>query len=815
MLWGIRAAVLAAFLCLSGAAGAAEPSPAAWPKTFGDGQTRVEVYQPQIDRWEGNSLGGSAAFAYGQEKGQPSYGIVKFTARVDVDKEARVAVLRDITLDAVSLPTAPADAAGVKQTLEAALPVKMTVSLDQLQTTAEVSKAIAADLTVPVKNDPPKIIVSTVPALLVPVDGEPRLAALPGTEFERVINTRALVLRDAGGVFHLRAVDLWFAAPALGGPWLRETASAALDAAVKAAAGAPGDLLATKDGKPPAIVPVIHVETVPTELVELDGQAKIVPVAGTELLEVRNADTPLFIDPGSGRYYLLISGRWFASGSLDGPWAFVPSDSLPAAFAKIPADDPRGAVLASVAGTPQAQEAVIAASVPQTATIDRNKAKAEVSYDGTARFVPIEGTSLRYAVNSPVPVIEVDSRHYYAVVNGVWFTAPAPQGPWVVAESVPQVIYTIPSSSPLHYVTYVRIYEATPETIVTGYTPGYMGAVVAPGGTVVYGTGYSYPAYVNENVWYEPPATYGYGAGVGVGALVGFAFGLAASSDWDDPVIEPYWGPYYWHDPIQNDWSHVDIDTTNVYNRWGGGTAVVTHDFGWSEDDHTSWNSRQVSAYNPWTGRSVTAQGGVERDWKHDTYQAGREVETSNAVTGVNSERRAGITGDVDDGSFTAGREGKVTGPEGSGAGYRSTLSGDGHGDYAGSREAGGYNAQTGRGAVGRTTVEGDVQDGDREVDRQGAAVNTRTDSGVSWNDGDVYAGHDGNVYKHSADDGWQKYGSGGWQDVERSGGGRDELSSLETERQGRLLGDRRAEGVARAGGFERGGFRGGGRFRR
>ena len=40
---------------------------------------------------------------------------------------------------------------------------------------------------------------------------------------------------------------------------------------------------------------------------------------------------------------------------------------------------------------------------------------------------------------------------------------------------VPAAIYTIPASSPLHYVTYVHIYEATPTVVYVGYTPGYMG----------------------------------------------------------------------------------------------------------------------------------------------------------------------------------------------------------------------------------------------------------------------------------------------------------------------------------------------------
>ena len=76
--------------------------------------------------------------------------------------------------------------------------------------------------------------------------------------------------------------------------------------------------------------------------------------------------------------------------------------------------------------------------------------------------------------------------------TGVWFTAASLKGPWTVASSVPPVIYSIPPSAPLYYVTFVHIYAVTPQTVVVGYTPGYMGVVVEPGGTVVYGTGYIY-----------------------------------------------------------------------------------------------------------------------------------------------------------------------------------------------------------------------------------------------------------------------------------------------------------------------------------
>ena len=47
-------------------------------------------------------------------------------------------------------------------------------------------------------------------------------------------------------------------------------------------------------------------------------------------------------------------------------------------------------------------------------------------------------------------------------------------------------------------------------------------AVVTPDGTVVYGTGYAYPAYIGD-VWYEPPLTYGVEAQPIYNPAVGYA----------------------------------------------------------------------------------------------------------------------------------------------------------------------------------------------------------------------------------------------------------------------------------------------------
>src|SRR6185369_5023023 len=232
-------------------------------------------------------------------------------------------------------------------------------------------------------------------------------------------------------------------------------------------------------------VPTIYTSQTPTELIVFKGQPDFVPVIGTQLLWASNTTNDVLIDTTNNNYYLLLAGRWFRGPGLTGPWTFVASNALPPDFSKIPNTSLAGAVLPSVAGTPEAQEALIANTIPQTATVPRvNGPKFTPTFDGAPQYATIEGTPLSYVNNSSVPIIRVDASSYFAVASGVWFSATQITGPWVVAASVPAVIYTIPVSSSVHYVTYVRIYDATPTVVYVGYTPGYLGTVVSPYGTV-------------------------------------------------------------------------------------------------------------------------------------------------------------------------------------------------------------------------------------------------------------------------------------------------------------------------------------------
>jgi len=132
-----------------------------------------------------------------------------------------------------------------------------------------------------------------------------------------------------------------------------------------------------------------------------------------------------------------------------------------------------------------------------------------VAYDGDSRFVPVEGTSVRYAVNTAYSVLEVGGR-YYCCYNGVWYEASGPLGPWEVCVLVPREIYDLPPSCPVYSVRYVHVYEVTPTVVYCGYLPGYLGCYPW-GGVVVYGTGYHYPSWWGR-AYYPRPCTFGYAA---------------------------------------------------------------------------------------------------------------------------------------------------------------------------------------------------------------------------------------------------------------------------------------------------------------
>jgi hypothetical protein len=290
----------------------------------------------------------------------------------------------------------------------------------------------------------------------------------------------------------------------------------------------------------------IVVSTKPAELIQSVGEAKFTPVENSGLLFVSNSGDDIFMDVNTQDYYVLISGRWFRSKSLSGNWSYTGSDQLPDDFAKIPEGSAKDRVLASIAGTDAANDAIEEAAVPQTAKVDRNSAQAEVVYDGDPRFEDIDGTDLGYAINTPASVIRWRGR-YYSVDNGVWFESGRATGPWVVSVSRPYAVALIPPRYPVYHMKYVYIYDVTPDYVYMGYTPGYLNNFVY-GPTVVYGTGFYYRPWFGTH-YYARPYTWGFN--VRYDPWIGWGLGYRYSAGWFNVGIgigRPWgaWGGGWW-----------------------------------------------------------------------------------------------------------------------------------------------------------------------------------------------------------------------------------------------------------------------------
>jgi hypothetical protein len=342
----------------------------------------------------------------------------------------------------------------------------------------------------------------------------------------------------------------------------------------------------------------IILRTSPAELIQTNGAPDWRSVPDTRLLYASNSQDHLFQYIPEQRYYLLVSGRWFVSMSLEKGWEYRGADQLPEDFSNIPEDHPKSAVLAHVAGTSAASEAVNDARIPQTAVIERTSAKCTVAYDGDPVFKPIEGTSMEYALNSTEPVIRIGS-DFYVCENGIWFRGPSANGPWKAATEVPEDLMEIPPSCPVYPVRYVYVYGYTDEYIFTGYTPGYLGCYVY-GPTVVYGTGWYYPGWWHRH-YYPHPFTYGFNMNYDPwwGWTCGYSWMYGGSDAWLLWYWTPYpgigwyhgwWGPYYrppvyYHSPRGIHYgprsrSMREVGPRSSYNLYRQGSNRVSKDPG-------------------------------------------------------------------------------------------------------------------------------------------------------------------------------------------------------------------------------------------
>jgi hypothetical protein len=645
------------------------PTEPTWPRQItGDDGTMV-VYQPQVDEWEGfRKLTLRMAVSVTPKGGKPAVGALSIEALTDVDNDSHVVTIHDLKIVHMGFPSLEGDAAAsMERLVRAFLPPTVTTSLERIVACTPKKDSVPA---VQLKSDPPQIFVSYKPAVLLDVDGEPVSVPIRDTSLEYVMNTTWRVMRDkSDSSYYFLAGDQWMKAADLKGPW---SAAAALpkdmDKVVQDTHFADlKDFVPLRPAKPGAIVPAVFYTTKPAEVILFDGHPAYQPIAGTQLSYATNTESYVFADAKTKQVYYLTQGRWFSASSLDGPWT-IATTTLPEDFAKIPETSPAAQVLASVPGTEEAKDAVLMAQIPTTAVVDPKAAAAEAkaTYDGDPKFSPIEGTSLQYATNTANKVIKVEDV-YYLCLQGVWFFATTPQGPWQTAPSTPKEVASIPPSSPVYNVTYVTQNTLPSGDVEASYTAGYTGAFVwgvAAGAVIVAGTGYYYPPYIGYYPgYYGYPyywaAPYTYGAAAyynsatgryGVAQTVYGPYGAATRG----ASYNPYTGTATRGASVATPYGRTSVG--QAYNPYTGASAATR---------------QSANAYSQW-GNSVVSKNGRSAYTQHYSDARGTvgSIQGSQGGAAIGAAGRngnSGFAGKTGSGDMYAGRDGNV---------YRNTGSG-------------------------------------------------------------------------------------------------------------------------------------------
>jgi hypothetical protein len=705
----------------------------------------VIAHMPEIESWENfERIEARAALEIiPAGEGQTSYGVLRFTADTDTNLELRLVAVENIEITDASFQDANAARTTQLDKLVRQLvqPANQTIPLDVIM--SYVGPEIQLTETSDLSFEPPPIFYATTPARLLITDGEPILAPIPDTKLKYVVNTNWDLFLYKDKTWYLRDEKRWLKSKGkdLSGEWKYTTRLPAPikklpdDENWKAVRQAiPAEK--TKDDEP-----TIFVSERPAELILILGRPNLSTVGGPGLEYIANTESGLF--QYKKQYYYLVSGRWFQAETLRGPWSHVAK--LPEIFATIPADHEKGHVLVAVPNTQEAILAAMEATIPRKATVRRDAGKSvSVVYNGDPDFQLIQPTMVYRAINSPNDIFKVNDK-YYLCDNAVWYIAVTPDGPWEVATSVPDEIYSIPATSPAHHVTYVYIYESDKDTVSSGYTSGYYGVHVSYG-VVVYGSGYYYSPYYYHNPYYNGyPVYYPYG----------YSYGASA-----------------WYNPTTGRYGR----SASVYGPYGGygRSASYNPKTGSYARGAAVWDNNEIAAsaaaYNPRSGTGVATNqyrseyGGrgeslITRDdkWVQTQSawdQSGNRTTDFNTSEGGTGEISRNVSGD------TVSREGSFS-----------------KGDQ--SLETKSVRNDQGAAAIGARTGDGS----------QGGLIRTES--------GDLYAGKDGQVYKRG-DDGWYQRSGEDWNQID-----------VPTERAAQIEQRRGEQGSNRANGdTSRGDFR-------
>jgi hypothetical protein len=741
-----------------------------WPRQLTNNGSVLVLYTPQVEDWQQyQSIDFRMAFQLTPYQGKQVVGVLYINATTYEDTYNHMVRIYNLNVKDVHFPSLdPTTAAAMGQIVRTFVDVTQTFNVSMERIVACTPKKLDPSAAVNVKNDPPTIFVSNTPAIILQCEGEPALADATKGGIQYVFNANWPLFYDQkASKYYLFDDQEWQTATRINGPW---TFTSRLPSSLtslgkddnwknllKGAIPAPGQVSGP--------LPKIFYSTGPAEIILFNGAPVYSMIGGTSLKYATNTNNNIFYSNNSYLYYYLAAGRWFSAPGLDGPWTYA-TPNLPADFANIPISSPAARVLASVPGTDEAADAVMIAQIPTKIDVDPKAVPpVTITYSGDPKFVAIDGTTLYYAENTTEKIIMVSDNQYYACVSGLWYVATAAQGPWVLATSVPQVIYTIPASSPVYNVTYVTQTVTTTGTVQASYTAGYMGAFVVGVGVgmiIASGTGYYYPPYM-----YHPPYGYPvcYAGAMTYGAYAYHPYSYYGAASYH-ASYNPYTGTYARSATAYGPYGSASAG--QAYNPYTGTAAR-------GASVSTPYGTRSAAqAYNPYTGASAaTRQGsgaygqagtsyyqngqGQAAQTAHATNNAGQTVAGARTSSGAGAVGASGANGSVaktSGGDMYATKDGNV---------YKNTGSGwnqyNGNGNWSSANKPASAPTTSANRSAASTTAPTSEMSG-------AAQDRSRGDAGASqWGGGSSGS-------RSSGSGSWGGGGGGGWGGGGGGGGG-------------------------------------------
>jgi hypothetical protein len=201
------------------------------------------------------------------------------------------------------------------------------------------------------KGKASNVFVSTTPAEMLLLNGQPSYLAVGATPLLWVNNTESDVFRAGkNGLVYFLVAGRWFSAPSFAGPWTFATLTLPEDFKKIPLEHPRSRVLASVPGTPKSAEAVLLAQVPQTATINrkdikapevvYQGTPEFAPIEKTTVSRAVNTDKDI-IKVGD-LYYMCFQGVWFMSKSATGPWEA--SSDVPKAIYEIPTSSPSHSV---------------------------------------------------------------------------------------------------------------------------------------------------------------------------------------------------------------------------------------------------------------------------------------------------------------------------------------------------------------------------------------------------------------------------------------------------------------------------------------